>query len=416
MKEKSKMKLEHLPEYIRKRAEKLKGKEQEAFLECYGRALVDPGEAVGTIAAQSIGEPGTQMTLRTFHYAGVAELSVPLGLPRLIEIIDARRMPKNPMMTIYLEKEYQEDKKKVDEIVDKIHERFIPDLCEIKIDVRDKKLVAKTNDKDAKGILKKCIGEEKDGVFISEKKSLYDLKKLEDTIRKKRVKGLKGIIKIMVRKQEGEYVIYTEGSNLKVVSKIEGIDKNRTTTNDIQQIYKTLGIEAARSAIINEATKVLDEQSLEVDHRHIILVADQMTVTGEVQSVGRQGISGSKKSVLARAAFEETEKHILNAGLYGEIDYLEGVPENIIIGQPIPMGTGTVELAVNGPLYRGIGGKAKKKKQKKEDYEGILQGAVAEVKKKILGTENLDYDKIIHLERTGKKRKSLLDWLEARKK
>src|SRR3989304_9863749 len=66
-------------------------------------AMVEPGEAVGVVAAQSMGEPSTQMTMRTFHYAGVAELNVTLGLPRIMEIVDARKQPSTPMMTVFLE-------------------------------------------------------------------------------------------------------------------------------------------------------------------------------------------------------------------------------------------------------------------------------------------------------------------------
>lgn len=339
-----------MPENMKNRVEGMKKEEHERFLQTYEKSLVVPGGAVGTIAAQSIGEPGTQMTLRTFHYAGVAELSVPLGLPRLIEIIDAKRSPKDAIMTIYIDKEHNKDKKFVDELAQRLLEKFLHDICTIKIDVNKKELRIETKDPDAKKTLQKLTGKEGDGNFVITKNSLSDLKKLMNKLEKKRLSGVKGIKRAFVRESNGEYVIYTEGSNLKSILNIEGVDRIRTTTNDIYQVYETLGIEAGRNAIVAEAMKVLKEQNLDVDIRHIMLVADQMTVSGELQAVGRQGISGSKESVLARAAFEETEKHILNAALYGEVDMLEGVAENIIIGQPIPVGTGTVELAVNPQL------------------------------------------------------------------
>ncbi len=338
---------ENLPEAI---VEKLNGMDKEQkkrFLEAYERARVVPGEVVGTVAAQSIGEPGTQMTLRTFHYAGVVELSVPLGLPRLIEIIDAKRSPKNSLMTVFLTEEYNKTKRDADEISQQLPERFISDVCQIKIDAQKKELLIKTEKAEAKEIIEKILEEKPRGdVFRISGDSLSDLQKLKLKIEKKRVSGLKDIRRAFVRKHGEEYMIYTEGSNLKSVLAIEGVDKFRTTTNDIYQIYETLGIEACRNAIIIEAKKVLDDQNLDVDIRHIMLVADMMTVTGELQAVGRQGISGSKGSVLARAAFEETEKHILNAALHAEVDQLGGVAENIIVGQPIPVGTGTVKLAV----------------------------------------------------------------------
>jgi len=341
------MNAEGLTEVLRERYERLNKKEKKRFLENYKKALVTPGEAVGTIAAQSIGEPGTQMTLRTFHYAGVAELSVPLGLPRLIEIIDSKRVPKNPIMTIFLEKKHSRDREYADKLAKKLQERFLCDVCKIKIDVKGGELCIETKDDKAKKILQRLTESEgEDGRFVIAGDSLSDLRRLKNKLEKKRLGGIKGIKRVFVRELNDEYVLYAEGSNLKGVLSMDGVDKYRTTTNDIFQIYETLGIEAARNAIITEAKRVLDEQNLDVDIRHIMLVADEMTLTGTIQAVGRTGISGAKESVLARAAFEETEKHILNAAIYGEVDNLGGVAENIIIGQPIPIGTGTVKLAV----------------------------------------------------------------------
>lgn len=357
------MNTEKLPETIKEKLKTIDKKKRREFIKNYRRAQVVPGEAVGTVSAQSIGEPGTQMTLRTFHYAGVAELSVPLGLPRLIEIIDAKKTPNDPIMTIFLEEKYSKNKEFADKIAEKLQEKSLTDVCTMKIDVQNKELVIETSDKDAKKILKKLTETEEDiERFSIKKESLSDLKKLKNKLEKKRLRGIKGIRRVFVRKLNDEYVLYAEGSNLKAVMNIDGVDKTRTTTNDIFQIYETLGIEAARNAIIEEAMKVLEEQNLEVDVRHIMLVADQMTATGEVQAVGRTGISGAKESVLARAAFEETEKHILNAAMCGEIDTLGGVAENIIIGQPIPVGTGTVELAIKKSPHSSK--KVKKRKGK----------------------------------------------------
>ncbi len=337
---------EQLPEKIKETYTGLSKKKQEKFLENYKKSLITTGEAVGTIAAQSIGEPGTQMTLRTFHYAGVVELAVPLGLPRIIEIIDAKRSPKNAIMTIYLEEKYRNDKKFADSLAEKLRERYVKDEAKFHIDVKKRELRIISEDETAQKVIEKLSATQaNNGEFIVHDESLSDLKKLKNKIEKKRISSTKGIIRAFVREHDGEYLLYAEGSNLKAVLGMDGVDTQRTTTNDIFQIYETLGIEAARNAIIIETKKVLDDQNLEVDIRHIMLVADQMTVTGSVQAVGRTGISGAKESVLARAAFEETEKHILNAAIYGEVDTLEGVAENIIIGQPIPIGTGTVELA-----------------------------------------------------------------------
>jgi len=138
---------------------------------------------------------------------------------------------------------------------------------------------------------------------------------------------------------------------------IDHVDRKGTTTNSILEIFEVLGIEAARNAIIHEASRTLEEQGLTVDIRHIMLVADLMTNDGDVKAIGRHGISGRKSSVLARAAFEITSTHLLRAGITGEVDTLEGVVENIIVGQPVTVGTGAVNLVwAPTPAERKEGG------------------------------------------------------------
>ena len=130
------------------------------------------------------------------------------------------------------------------------------------------------------------------------------------------------------------------------------VSKDKNDDQSIQEIYEVFGVEAARNSIINEASTTLDEQGLTVDIRHIMLVADLMTNDGDVKAIGRHGISGRKSSVLARAAFEITAAHLLHAALTGEVDHLDGVAENIIVGQPVTLGTGAVNL-VYAPNRRG---------------------------------------------------------------
>jgi DNA-directed RNA polymerase subunit A" len=174
-----------------------------------------------------------------------------------------------------------------------------------------------------------------------------DLLQLEDKTKKIRLKGLKGIDRANVQgpaKDTGEYYIATIGSNLAKVSEFAGVDRARTYTNNIMEIQKYLGIEAARQATINELMLTLQGAGLEVDVRHLLTVSDVMTSQGEVRAIGRHGVSGNKHSILARAAFEVTVNHLLRAGVIGEKDYLTGVAENIIVGQPVALGTGSVEL------------------------------------------------------------------------
>jgi len=334
----------------------------------YDRAHVEAGEAVGTVAAQSVGEPGTQMTMRTFHYAGVTELNVTLGLPRLIEIVDARKDIATPTMDIYFDEERRNDEEFVRTLANQIGKSTINDILsdfnlnyatmEVEAVLDDKKIREKRLDKeDINAIIEKTFKKatiNNNHIIIPSSKNdksdskfeIRELRLLADKVRDLQISGIKGIGKVIIRRDD-EWIIHTEGSNLKEILDMEGIDHVRTTTNNIHEIGEVLGIEAARQSIIDEAQKTLSEQGLSVDVRHIMLVADIMTSEGVVKSIGRHGISGEKSSVLARAAFEETGKHLLNASIRGEVDDLTGIIENIIIGQPIPLGTGSVGVKMD---------------------------------------------------------------------
>ena len=323
--------------------------------------LIVPNESVGIIAAQSIGEPGTQMTMRTFHYAGVAEMNVTLGLPRLIEIVDARRVPSTPIMEIHLHESVRNDLDKVRAIASDIERTTVIDIADVETDISSMEVLVRLDRRKmerkaltpeevlkrmgkAKGL--KGLGEmREDNIVVRcDEPSYKKLLRLSEDTKSTPIKGIEGIHRAVIRKMGGGYVIYTEGSNLDKVLELEEIDKTRTTTNSIMEIHEVLGIEAARNSIINEASKTLEEQGLTVDIRHIMLVSDLMTNDGDVKAIGRHGISGRKSSVLARAAFEITSAHLLRAGMTGETDALEGVVENIIVGQPVTVGTGAVNL------------------------------------------------------------------------
>ncbi len=332
-------------------------------LERYKKALVEPGEAVGIVAAQSIGEPGTQMTLRTFHYAGVREQNVTLGLPRLIEIVDARREPSTPIMTIYLDEEHRKSREKATEVARRILHTRVEDISEAAyINPETEGIIVKLDKRrmDERGITMEDLSKiidipfcslrfEGDMMFVEPKKKI-DAKKLLSKVSSRHVKGIPGIKRVYVEEEEGEWVIRTDGSNLPRVLEVEGVNPARTTTNNIREIERTFGVEAARNAIVDEAMGVLEEQGLDVDVRHIMLVADIMTVTGNVRQIGRHGISGEKSSVLARAAFEITVPNIIEAAIRGEADPLKGVTENVIVGQAIPIGTGLVDIYMRAPF------------------------------------------------------------------
>jgi DNA-directed RNA polymerase subunit A'' len=325
--------------------------------EQYKRALMEPGEAVGIVAAQSIGEPGTQMTLRTFHYAGVKEQNVTLGLPRLIEIVDARRIPSTPIMTIYLKGEHAKSKEGAVEVArniiytsvenvasaiyeDPVREEIIIELSKQMMDDRN---ITMEELKERLELQNATVTVTDTTVEIKPKKA-EQIKRMLTKIPGYQVKGVPDIKRVLVTEESGEWVIRTDGSNLSKVLEVDGVDTSRTTTNNIHEIAKTLGVEASRNALVNEAKGVLEDQGLDVDVRHVMLVADMMTTTGDVQQIGRHGISGKKASVLARAAFEITVPNIVEAAVKGESDPLAGVTENVIVGQSIPIGTGLVEL------------------------------------------------------------------------
>jgi len=342
----------------------------DAVYQEYENARVSPGEAVGIIGAESIGEPGTQMTLNTFHFAGVAEMNVTLGLPRIIEILDGRKTLQNSMMTIYLKKPYSDGKNIVElkQLALQIKETKLKDISdelsiniadlniEVKLDKAKMKEIGITNNKLLDSISKQIKGynikDNKESILFksrSKEDSLNDAYKTKEKIKEFTIKGVKGITQVLPVKREREFVIITAGSNLADVLQLPEVDSYRTTTNNIFEIEQVLGIEAARQAIINEIFKVIEVQGLNVDVRHIMLVADTMCVNGSVKGITRYGIVSEKSSVLARASFETPIKHIINAALVGEVDNLNSVVENVMINQAVPLGTGLASLSVKPP-------------------------------------------------------------------
>jgi len=337
-------------------------------LEEYQSALIDAGEAVGLISAESIGEPGTQMTLNTFHYAGVAEMNVTTGLPRIIEILDGRKSITTPSMEIYLNAPYNKGKD-IREIALQIKEtKFGEIVLEYGMNIVDLKIEVKLNapklkdlDITAGGVAKALekglaneaqVKQEGDVITLKLKekedaKGLNALYRLKEKSKDVYVKGIKGVSQVLPVKRQDEYMIIAAGSNLKKLFELEFVDKTRTSTNDIHEICEVLGVEAARQAIIDEVFKVIENQGLDVDIRHIMLVADTMTVSGEIKGITRYGVVSEKASVLARASFETPIKHVINAALKGEVDQLNSVVENVMLNQTVPVGTGLPSLVAN---------------------------------------------------------------------
>jgi DNA-directed RNA polymerase subunit A" len=275
----------------------------------------------------------------------------------LIEIVDARRIPSTPIMEIYLTKKIRKNRAPAVKIArDMVHTTIEHIAQTIYFDTVNDEIVVELNQTmiEDRGLslqeiinnlqIPNCSIKIVDNHLHITPEKIKDITKLLDKVSSARIKGVSGITRVLITEERGEWVIRTDGSNLSSILEIDGVDKTRTITNNVHEVRKTLGIEAARNLLIKEAKNVLDEQGLDVDIRHVMLVSDIMTSTGETQQIGRHGISGKKSSVLARAAFEITVPNIVNAAMKGDSDPLSGVTENVIVGQSIPIGTGLVEL------------------------------------------------------------------------
>tara|TARA_Y100000310_G_scaffold339954_1_gene434261 strand:+ start:24959 stop:26137 length:1179 start_codon:yes stop_codon:yes gene_type:complete len=350
--------------------------------EQYDDARITAGEGIGIVTAESFGEPSTQMTLNVFHFAGVAEVSVTQGLPRLIEILDARKEIKTPSMEIYIKKEFNKDMNVVKKVAASIKEtKFADIVTEFTINLSKLQIEATLHQNRIKDLkltpdtIAKALGEGLKNVIVTSspnkitlkakdaENELMEIYKLKEKSKDIFIKGIKGISQVLPVKKDNEFFIVTAGSNLKEVLEIKEIDETKTSTNSLFEVLAVLGIEAARRTVINEAKKVIENQGLDVDIRHIMLIADIMTTSGTVKGITRSGITSGKSSVLARASFETPIVHIINASLVGEEDQLNSVIENVMLNQPVPLGTGLPGLVakmIKG-AEKGIPkGKAKK--------------------------------------------------------
>ena len=334
---------------------------------------VAPGEAIGVVTAQSFGEASTQMVLNVFHSAGVAEMQVTQGLPRIIEILDARKLPKTPSMEIYLDKDHNNEKD-ARIVAEKIKEVKLKEvISEIGIDFGEKKIKIAVDGKVLRGAhitldkVVEVLGEKgfsvkklSDGLVLNmEKEDFKFIYKTKEKIKEVILTGVKKISQVLVVKRGKDYVILTAGSNLKEMLDFKGVDRDKILSNDIHEVSSVLGIEAARQLVVSEINKVISSQGLAVDGKHAMLVADMMVSSGVVKGITRMGIIAEKNSVLAKAAFETAVKQFVQATKTGKRDRLASVIENIILNQPVPVGTG-----LPGLLVKVTGDLAKKGKSR----------------------------------------------------
>lgn len=327
----------------------------------YNSSLIAPNEAIGVITAQSVGEPSTQMTLNTFHFAGVATQSV-LGLPRLIEILDAKKNLEMPIMKIYLEsKGMNEEKCKL--IASKIKEtKLLEFATNTDINVEDRivtidldlkslkkfeidpenlisyldKKIRKSTKVEGKSLI--VTGEETDG--------LKDLMGIKELALSSIVFGIKGISDVSLLKDGNEFVIVTQGIALKHIMEIPEVNKSKIYCNDVVEVFDAFGIEAARKVIINEIMEVVKSQGLSINERHVLLIADIMTVSGEARGMTRYGIVAEKMNVLTRASFETPLKHISAGAVMHETNRLTSITENVMTNQLVNVGTGIPKISV----------------------------------------------------------------------
>ncbi len=344
----------------------LKGKDRDDFVAlCYDKfltTLVPIYEPVGILVAHSMGEPATQLILRTKHYAGAAEVSIGSGIERFEELVDARAKTRNPVMTLFIKKGFPSDDKALNSYIRDIIHRKFTDIADIKEDLNGHKIritykkdMLKKLDIDSsiikeriKTIVKVKPQDIENGLeYTFSDVTLATIRKYFLKISDMSILGIDGVSDAIITKENDEIVISTKGTNFKQALGLEFVDGARSYTNDIFETYKVLGIEAARNLLVKEISKVYKVSDILCDIRHIFLLADSMCFDGSVKGVVRTGIVSTKASPLARAAFEQTEKVIFDAAFNGELETFSGVVENVMAGLPIKVGVGKIEVLMD---------------------------------------------------------------------
>ena len=359
----------------------------------YRAARIEPGSAVGAVGAQSIGEPGTQMTLKTFHFAGVASMNITLGVPRIKEIINAAKTISTPIIKAQLEKPYDEESARVvkgyiertrlGEVCTSICEVYDAHECYVSIQldlarIRELHLTQVTARSVRAAILAnpKLRIKETD-VHVDDASSLkvhasrssdrestavFELQRLQLALKDVVVAGITEISRAIISRKENDektdddrdtgrecFQLLVEGIGLQAVMGVHGLIGEKTTTTHIMEVEKVLGIEAARKTTMDEIQYTMGQHGMDIDDRHVTLLADVMTFRGEVLGITRFGVPKMKQSVLMLASFEKTSDHLYDAAVHSRTDAIAGVSECIITGVPMPVGTGLFKLLQRVP-------------------------------------------------------------------
>ncbi|CAJ2502597.1 Uu.00g099910.m01.CDS01 [Anthostomella pinea] len=371
-------------------------------LEKFNKAHVEPGHAVGAVGAQSIGEPGTQMTLKTFHFAGVAGMSITQGVPRIKEIINASKTISTPIITCPLQNETILEAAKV--VRARIEKTYIEDIVRyiddewqqhrafitlhINMEVMEGMHLGVTLGDISKAILKqKKLKIPASDIHIFEEDATIEITVRNpdtDAAAKRaprskaaiaeamtdlsvRVSHLKRVlpsiavsghpeatraivqqepVKNSPKKANGEpemtNTILVEGYGLRQCMNTEGVIGEKVISNSVVECRDVLGIEAARTTIAKEINTVMGD--MDIDPRHMQLLADVMTFKGEILGITRFGLAKMRDSVLQLASFEKTSDHLFDAAIGMKNDPIEGVSEKIIMGETMSVGTGAFEV------------------------------------------------------------------------
>lgn len=361
------------------------------------KSTIEPGSAVGAMGAQSIGEPGTQMTLKTFHFAGVASMNVTLGVPRLKEIINASKNISTPILTaplvsarevkaarivkgrieqtvlgelaVFIKEVYRRggsyvclkiDKAAIDRLqlevsVESIVERII-DYNYSKVKVLGTNVQIASDDFTVLRIMpvsktervptgSRVLMRVEDRKKVEENRAYYLLQSLKAQLPHVPVAGIPGINRAVINDAgEGIHNLLVEGDNLVDVMGTPGVIGSEVTSNHVMAVERCLGIEAARQTIMNEIIYTMESHGMSIDERHVKLLADCMTATGAVLGITRFGIQRMRSSTLMLASFEMTVDHLFDAAIHCRRDHIVGVSERIIMGIPIPLGTGLLRM------------------------------------------------------------------------
>ena len=346
-------------------------------LSVYRRCVIEPGTAVGAIGAQSIGEPGTQMTLKTFHFAGVASMNITLGVPRIKEIINAAKKITSPIITCPLTNESEVtaarlvkariERTQLGEIAQSIEMTLKPNECyiDIVLDLSCIDLLQLTVNCDTviesimshkKLKLKKCtvFASAHDTVRVQVKNDssdsfdddlMFTLSRIKSALSDVVVAGVSNVDRAVINDKGGhKYELLVEGYNLLGCMGTTGVVASRCTSNHVDEMLRVLGIESARQTIVSEIHSVMSSHGLVIDTRHVQLLADIMSYRGTILGITRFGIARMKESVLMLASFEKTADHLYEAALRSSRDQIKGVSECIIMGTEIKIGTGLFQL------------------------------------------------------------------------